>query len=71
MCKKLRISDKIEAEGQIENLDHLQHQLEHNLPSVFLKLQAVLHLSDMAVQEVIQQLNQLVLLSELLLRNAI
>lgn len=41
-------------------MDHSQHQLEHNLASLFLKLQ---HLSDMAVQEVIQQLNQLVLLS--------
>lgn len=63
--------DKIEAEAQIENLDHLQHQLEHNLASLLLKLQAVLHLSDMAIQEVVQQLNQLVLLSEPLLRNAI
>ncbi|XP_056225827.1 uncharacterized protein LOC130164860 [Seriola aureovittata] len=63
--------DKNEEEAQIENLDHLQHQLEHNLASLFLKLQTVLHLSDMAVQEVIQQLNQLVLLSEPILHNAI
>lgn len=63
--------DEHEEVAQMENLDHLQHQLEHNLASLFLKLQAFLHLSDMAVQEVIQQLNQLVLLSEPLLHNAI
>lgn len=57
--------------AQTENLDHLQHQLKHNLASLFFKLQTVLHLSEMAGQEVIQQLNQHVLLSELLLHNAI
>lgn len=60
--------EEYEEDAPVENLDDLQHQLEHNLALLFLKLQAVLHISDMALQEVIQQLNQIVLLSEPLLR---
>ncbi len=60
-----------EEEAPNENLDNVQHQLDHNLASLFLKLDSVLHISDMALQEVIQQLNQTVLLSEPLLRKAI
>lgn len=54
-----------------ENLDLLHHQLEHNLASLFLKMQAILHVSDSAAQEIIQQMNQILLLSEPLVYHAI
>lgn len=60
-----------EKDDQTQNLDHLQNQLERNLGLLFLKMQTILHISDSAVQEVIQQINQIFLLSKPLLCNAI
>lgn len=53
-----------ENDAENENLDDLQHQLEHNLASLFLKMQAILHVSDLAAQEIMQQITQILLLSE-------
>lgn len=60
-----------ENDAENENFDDLQHQLEHNLASLFLKMQAILHVSDSAAQEVIQQINQILLLSEPLACHAV
>lgn len=59
------------ANEENENLDNLQHQLEHNLASLFLKMQAILHVSDLAAQEIMQQITQILLLSEPLVYHAI
>ena len=48
-----------EAESQ-----HLWEDLEHNLAALFLKMQTVLHVPEKSVQEVIQQLCDLVQLSQ-------
>lgn len=52
------------------NLDDTKQKLEHNLASLFLKMQTILHISDTsytsATQEVIQQLNQINLSEPLL-----
>ncbi|XP_051526338.1 uncharacterized protein LOC127424872 isoform X1 [Myxocyprinus asiaticus] len=63
--------DEYEEEDQTQNLDHLQNQLERNLGLLFLKMQTILHISDAAVQEIIQQINQIFLLTKPLLSNAI
>lgn len=57
------------VEGQ-GNLDDTKQKLEHNLASLFLKMQTILHISDTsytsATQEVIQHLNQINLSEPLL-----
>jgi len=58
------------AEEQ-DNLDDTKQKLEHNLASLFLKMQTILYISDSATQEIIQQLNQIHLLSGPLLYNTI
>ncbi len=63
--------DEHEEEDQTQNLDVLQNQLERNIGLLFLKMQTILHISDAAVQEVVQQINQIFLLSKPLLCNAI
>lgn len=37
--------------------DTLRAQLHHNLASLFLKMQSILHVSDMASQEIVEHLN--------------
>lgn len=63
--------DEHEEDDQTQNLDLLQNQLERNLGLLFLKMQTILHISDAAVQEIVQQINQTFLLSKPLLCNAI
>lgn len=53
------------------NLDDTKQKLEHNLASLLLKMQTILHISESATQEIIQQLNQINLLSEPLLYSTI
>lgn len=37
--------DELGSEEGKDNLDELKHQLEHNLASLFLKMQTVMHIS--------------------------
>lgn len=57
--------DEHEEEDQTQNLDVLQNLLKRNM------MQTILHISDAAVQEVVQQMNQIFLLSKPRLCNAI
>lgn len=52
-------------------MQDLEIQLEHNLASLFLKMQAILYISESAAQEVIQQINQIQMLSQPLLQKAV
>lgn len=49
----------------------LEQQLEHNVASLLLKMQAVLHIPESSVQEVIQQLFQIDELSKPILQNRV
>lgn len=50
-----------ELTGVVNDLDA---QLEHNLASLFLKMQTILNISESALQEIIQQIRQVFQLSE-------
>lgn len=63
-----------DTDGEFESEDDIQDleiQLERNLAALFLKRQAILHIPESAAKEVIQQLNQIHLLSQPLLQSAI
>lgn len=49
----------------------LRAQLHHNLSSLFLKMQTVLHVSDMASQEIVDHLTQIFSLSQPLVKDTI
>lgn len=51
--------------------DNLRAQLQHNLASLFLKMQTVLHVSDMATQEIIEHLSQIFSLTQPLIKKTI
>lgn len=53
-----------------DNTDDLECQLEHNLAALFLRMRTVLNVSERAVQDVIQQIQQLMDLSKPLLFSA-
>lgn len=46
------------------DVNDLNSQLEHNLASLFLKMQTILNISESALQEIIQQIGQVFQLSE-------
>lgn len=46
------------------DVSDLNSQLEHNLASLFLKMQTILNISESALQEIIQQIRQIFQLSE-------
>lgn len=54
-----------------EELHDQGKQLEHNLASLFLKMQTILHTPESCVQEVKQQLIQICELSQPLLHNSV
>jgi len=58
-------------EESADDIQDLEIQLERNLAALFLKMQTILHISETAVQEVVQQINQIHLLSKPLLQNAV
>ncbi len=58
-------------EASEHDLHDLEKQLEHNLASLPLKMRAVLHIPESAVQEVIQQLYAIKELSEPLMHNRV
>lgn len=55
----------------VNDIQDLEIQLERNLAGLFLKMQAILHISESAAQEVIQEINQIHLLSQSLLQSAV
>lgn len=54
-----------------ETGDDLESQLEHCIASLFLKMQTILHISETALREVTEQINQIFLLSQPLLKGTI
>lgn len=60
-----------ENETPEDESQHLWEDLEHNLAALFLKMQTVLHVPKKSVQEVIQQLCELVQLSQAPLYNKV
>ena len=60
-----------EYEESSGDTQDLEAQLERNLAALFLKMQTVLHISEIAAQEIIQQINQIHLLSRPLIRSAV
>lgn len=53
------------------NIGALRAQLHHNLSSLFLKMQTVLHVSDMACQEIVDHLLEIFSLSQPLIKDTI
>lgn len=51
--------------------DTLRAQLNHNLASLFLKMQSILHVSDMASQEIVEHLTRIFSLSQPILKHDI
>lgn len=51
--------------------DSLRSQLKKNVSSLFLKMQAILHVSNTATQEIVEHLNQIFSLSEPLIKEAV
>ncbi|XP_031177005.1 uncharacterized protein LOC116065609 [Sander lucioperca] len=60
-----------EFEESVGDIQDLESQLERNLAALFLKMQTILHISESATQEVIQQINQIHLLSQPLLQSKV
>lgn len=51
--------------------DNLRNQLKMNVSSLFLKMQAILHVSNTAIQEIVDHLNQIFSLSQPLIKEAV
>ena len=49
----------------------LQSQLRNNLASLFLKMQSILHVSQMAIQDIVENLAQIFMLSKPLVRDSV
>lgn len=54
-----------------EDTEDLENQLERNVAALFLKMSSILNISETALQEVIDQINQIYLLSQPLLHSSI
>ncbi|RXN31607.1 sterile alpha motif domain-containing 3-like protein [Labeo rohita] len=59
------------SEEASNDLPDLEKQLEHNLASLLLKMQSVLHIPESSVQEVVEQLCQIHKLSQPLVHNRV
>lgn len=64
-------NDLKEVDLNGNNINYLELQLEHNLAALFLRTRTILNISENAMQDAIQQINQIVDLSEPLLFSAI
>lgn len=62
--------DPVGDDGQCDT-DELKKHLRMNLSSLFLKMQAILHVSNTATQEIVEHLNQVCFLSQPLIKEAI
>ena len=69
-CESTDTFDLSEDESQCDT-DSLRAQLQHNLASLFLKMRTILHVSDMASQEIVEHLTQIFTLSQPLLKKSI
>ncbi|KAF0040477.1 hypothetical protein F2P81_006375 [Scophthalmus maximus] len=63
--------EDVSEEASENDLRDLEKQLEHNLASLLLKMQTVMHIPESAVQEVIQQLCEINKPSQPLLHNRV
>ncbi|XP_053292860.1 uncharacterized protein LOC128453795 [Pleuronectes platessa] len=63
-------STDIQDEEQHDSFE-LKNQLKLNLASLFLKMQAILHVSNTATQEIVDNLNQIFSLSQPLIKGAV
>lgn len=68
--EELPHDDELEIPAN-ETREDLDSQLEHCIAYLFLKMQAILHISETALKEVIEQINQIFLLSQPLLKSTI
>lgn len=66
-------ADDVELEASEFEVDveDLENQLEHNLAALFLKMTSVLNISETALQEIIEQINQICILSQSSLHSSI
>ena len=68
-CQDAETFDFPEVDGC--DTSQLRAQLHHNLSSLFLKMQTILHVSNMAAQEIVDHLVQIFSLSQPLIKDAI
>lgn len=54
-----------------KNVEDLERQLEHNVAALFLKMTSIFNNSETALQDVIEQINQIHLLSQPLIHSSI
>lgn len=54
-----------------ENVEDLERQLQHNVAALFLKMTSIFNNSETALQDVIEQINQIHLLSQPLIHSSI
>lgn len=66
-CQSTDIFDSSEMDSQCDT-DSLMMQLYHNLASIVLKMQTILHVSDVASQEIGEHLTQIFTLSQPILK---
>lgn len=62
-------ADEFETTEFSEDVE--ESQLEHNIAALFLKMSSILNITENAVQDVIEQINEIFLLSQPLLRSSI
>jgi len=60
----LQVDTECDFEESADDIQDLEIRLERNLVALYLKMQTILHISETAVQEVVQQTNQIHLLSK-------
>lgn len=70
ICTK-NVQGKAQTSQMMMISDNLKSQLNMNVSSLFLKMQAILHVSNMAVQEIVDHLNQISSLSQPLVKKAV
>lgn len=64
-------NDDNEDIEDIDDVNALRNQLKHNVASLFLKMQAILHISNMATNEIIEDLSDIYVLSQPLIRKTV
>lgn len=69
-CGNKDTFDSVEVESQCDS-DTLRAQLHQSLASLFLKMKTILHVSDFATQDIVEQLTQLFSLSQPLIKKSV
>lgn len=71
------VNDVAEADVELEvsevseDVNDLERQLEHNVAALLLKMSAILNVTENALQDVIEQINQIYVLSQPLLQSSV